>query len=145
MSGRSSERAAGSHTTLQKLMSLFHFGITLFAVALSGMTILLAGITTLRSYADRNIELAAQLGRIVSSIVGFLNPDIIYLCDEIPQTERFRQMVYDAAISRMQPGADLVLAMQMRERLTKLDPCLLGAAQYVGDVCLEKLHTSSEL
>ena len=62
MSGRPSDRAAGSHTTLQKLLSRFHFGITLFAVALSGMTILLAGITTLRSYADRNIELAAKLG-----------------------------------------------------------------------------------
>ena len=62
MSGRPSDRAGGSHTTLQKLLSRFHFGITLFAVALSGMTILLAGITTLRSYADRNIELAAKLG-----------------------------------------------------------------------------------
>jgi diguanylate cyclase (GGDEF)-like protein len=49
-------------TTLQKLLSRFHFGITLFAVALSGLTILLAGITALRGYADRNIELAAQLG-----------------------------------------------------------------------------------
>ncbi|MDZ3830301.1 MAG: diguanylate cyclase [Sphingopyxis sp.] len=49
-------------TTLQRLLSRFHFGITLFAVALSGMTILLAGVTALRSYADRNIELAAQLG-----------------------------------------------------------------------------------
>jgi diguanylate cyclase (GGDEF)-like protein len=52
----------GARTTLQKLLSRFHFGITLFAVALSGITILLAGITTLRSYADHNIELAAQLG-----------------------------------------------------------------------------------
>ncbi|KTE19115.1 diguanylate cyclase [Sphingopyxis sp. H050] len=49
-------------TTLQKLLSRFHFGITLFAVALSGMTILLAGVTTLRGYADRNMELAARLG-----------------------------------------------------------------------------------
>lgn len=49
-------------TTLQKLLSRFHFGITLFAVALSGMTILLAGVTALRGYADRNMELAAQLG-----------------------------------------------------------------------------------
>lgn len=61
MTDRPSDRA-GSRTTLQKLLSRFHFGITLFAVALSGMTILLAGITTLRSYADRNIELAAKLG-----------------------------------------------------------------------------------
>ncbi|MBA3941729.1 MAG: GGDEF domain-containing protein [Sphingopyxis sp.] len=52
----------GARTTLQKLLSRFHFGITLFAVALSGMTILLAGITALRDYADRNMELAAQLG-----------------------------------------------------------------------------------
>lgn len=49
-------------TTLQKLLSRFHFGITLFAVALSGLTILLAGVTAMRGYADRNIELAAQLG-----------------------------------------------------------------------------------
>lgn len=49
-------------TTLQRLLSRFHFGITLFAVALSGVTILLAGVTALRSYADRNVELAAQLG-----------------------------------------------------------------------------------
>lgn len=52
----------GSRTTLQKLLSRFHFGITLFAVALSGLTILLAGVTALRGYADRNMELAAQLG-----------------------------------------------------------------------------------
>ncbi|MBB6427565.1 diguanylate cyclase [Sphingopyxis sp. JAI128] len=52
----------GARTTLQKLLSRFHFGITLFAVALSGLTILLAGITALRGYADRNMELAAQLG-----------------------------------------------------------------------------------
>jgi len=52
----------GTRTTLQKLLSRFHFGITLFAVALSGLTILLAGVTALRGYADRNMELAAQLG-----------------------------------------------------------------------------------
>ena len=52
----------GARTTLQKLLSRFHFGITLFAVALSGLTILLAGVTALRGYADRNMELAAQLG-----------------------------------------------------------------------------------
>ena len=52
----------GPRTTLQKLLSRFHFGITLFAVALSGLTILLAGVTALRGYADRNMELAAQLG-----------------------------------------------------------------------------------
>lgn len=52
----------GTRTTLQKLLSRFHFGITLFAVALSGITILLAGVTALRGYADRNMELAAQLG-----------------------------------------------------------------------------------
>lgn len=51
-----------ARTTLQKLLSRFHFGITLFAVALSGLTILLAGVTALRGYADRNMELAAQLG-----------------------------------------------------------------------------------
>ena len=53
---------SGARTTLQKLLSRFHFGVTLLAVALSGITILLAGITTLRSYADHNIELAARLG-----------------------------------------------------------------------------------
>ena len=52
----------GARMTLQKLLSRFHFGITLFAVALSGLTILLAGVTALRGYADRNMELAAQLG-----------------------------------------------------------------------------------
>ena len=41
----------GARTTLQKLLSRFHFGVTLLAVALSGITILLAGITTLRGYA----------------------------------------------------------------------------------------------
>ncbi|PKP87735.1 MAG: GGDEF domain-containing protein [Alphaproteobacteria bacterium HGW-Alphaproteobacteria-17] len=61
MTGQSPERI-GTRTTLQKLLSRFHFGITLFAVALSGLTILLAGVTALRGYADRNIELAAQLG-----------------------------------------------------------------------------------
>src|SRR3546814_16693340 len=50
------------HTTLQRLLSRFHFGITLFAVALSGITILFAGISALRGYADGNLELAAQLG-----------------------------------------------------------------------------------
>ncbi len=66
MTDRSAERRPpermGARTTLQKLLSRFHFGITLFAVALSGLTILLAGVTALRSYADRNMELAAQLG-----------------------------------------------------------------------------------
>jgi diguanylate cyclase (GGDEF)-like protein len=61
MTGRPSERES-ARTTLQKLLSRFHFGITLFAVALSGATILLAGVTTLRGYADRNMELAARLG-----------------------------------------------------------------------------------
>ncbi len=61
MTGKAPERI-GARTTLQKLLSRFHFGITLFAVALSGLTILLAGVTALRGYADRNIELAAQLG-----------------------------------------------------------------------------------
>jgi len=55
-------RRPAPRTTLQKLLSRFHFGITLFAVALSGLTILLAGITAMRGYADRNVELAAQLG-----------------------------------------------------------------------------------
>src|SRR3546814_18846313 len=35
----------GARTTLQKLLSRFHFGITLFAVALSGLTILLSEVT----------------------------------------------------------------------------------------------------
>jgi diguanylate cyclase (GGDEF)-like protein len=61
MTGKTPERI-GARTTLQKLLSRFHFGITLFAVALSGLTILLAGVTALRGYADRNMELAAQLG-----------------------------------------------------------------------------------
>lgn len=61
MTGQTPERI-GARTTLQKLLSRFHFGITLFAVALSGLTILLAGVTALRGYADRNMELAAQLG-----------------------------------------------------------------------------------
>ncbi|MBL9069299.1 MAG: diguanylate cyclase [Sphingopyxis sp.] len=61
MTARPPERA-GARTTLQKLLSRFHFGITLFAVALSGATILLAGVTTLQGYADRNMELAARLG-----------------------------------------------------------------------------------
>lgn len=52
----------GARTTLQKLLSRFHFGITLFAVALSGLTILLAGVTALRDHADRTLNLAAQLG-----------------------------------------------------------------------------------
>lgn len=65
MTGPSTNRPIeriGTRTTLQKLLSRFHFGITLFAVALSGLTILLAGVTALRGYADRNMELAAQLG-----------------------------------------------------------------------------------
>ena len=61
MTRRASERAP-KRISLQKLLSRFHFGITLFAVALSGLTILLSGITAMRGYADRNIELAAQLG-----------------------------------------------------------------------------------
>lgn len=66
MSERPTERQTperlGARTTLQKLLSRFHFGITLFAVALSGLTILLAGITALLGSADRNLQLAAQLG-----------------------------------------------------------------------------------
>jgi len=65
MSGPDMPRAPeriGTRTTLQKLLSRFHFGITLFAVALSGLTILLAGVTALSGYADRNMELAARLG-----------------------------------------------------------------------------------
>ncbi len=61
MTGKTPERI-GARTTLQKLLSRFHFGITLFAVALSGLTILLAGVSALRGYADRNMELAAKLG-----------------------------------------------------------------------------------
>ena len=61
MTRRASD-GAPARTSLQKLLSRFHFGITLFAVALSGLTILLSGITAMRGYADRNIELAAQLG-----------------------------------------------------------------------------------
>ena len=60
---------SGAHTTLQKLLSRFHFGVTLLAVALSGITILLAGITTLRGYADRNMELAAQVEMVVDLAV----------------------------------------------------------------------------
>src|SRR3546814_17789952 len=52
----------GARTTLQKLLARFHFGITLFAVALSGLTILLSGVTALRGDADRNMERAAHLG-----------------------------------------------------------------------------------
>ncbi|HMO76879.1 MAG TPA: diguanylate cyclase [Sphingopyxis sp.] len=61
MTARASKKT-GARTTLQKLLSRFHFGITLFAVALSGLTILLAGVAAMRGHADRNIELAAQLG-----------------------------------------------------------------------------------
>jgi diguanylate cyclase (GGDEF)-like protein len=61
MTDRLTERKT-ARTTLQKLLSRFHFGVTLFAVALSGLTILLAGVTALRDHADRTLELAARLG-----------------------------------------------------------------------------------
>jgi diguanylate cyclase len=48
--------------SLRRLLGRFHFGITLVAVAISGLTVFLAGIAALRGYADRNLELASQLG-----------------------------------------------------------------------------------
>ena len=59
---RQTAERTGARRTLQKLLSRFHFGITLFAVALSGLTVLLAGVTALLGSADRNLQLAAQLG-----------------------------------------------------------------------------------
>jgi diguanylate cyclase (GGDEF)-like protein len=53
------DRAA---TSLSRLLGRFHFGITLLAVAMSGLTVFLAGIAALRGYAESNLELASQLG-----------------------------------------------------------------------------------
>lgn len=47
--------------TLRGVLARYHFGITLFAVALSWCAILFAGATALRSYADQNLALVAQL------------------------------------------------------------------------------------
>lgn len=48
-------------TTLHRLLSRYHFFITLLAVTLAWCTILFAGMTALRSYASQNLQLAAQL------------------------------------------------------------------------------------
>lgn len=48
-------------TTLHRLLSRYHFFITLLAVTLAWLTILFAGMTALRSYASQNLQLAAQL------------------------------------------------------------------------------------
>jgi diguanylate cyclase len=48
--------------TLHQLLGRFHFGVTLVAVALSGLTVFFAGVAALRGYTDRNLELASQLG-----------------------------------------------------------------------------------
>ncbi len=91
------------HTTLQKLLSRFHFGITLFAVALSGLTILLAGVTALRGYADRNLELAAQLGAYG------VEPALVF---KDPQAAREGL----AALTRM-PGIAHLRVLDDRDRL----------------------------
>ncbi len=54
--------ASGQTTSLSRLLGRFHFGITLLAVAISGLTVFLAGIAALRGYAESNLELASQLG-----------------------------------------------------------------------------------
>lgn len=54
--------SAPASTSLNRLLGRFHFGITLIAVAISGLTVFLAGIAALRGYAESNLELASRLG-----------------------------------------------------------------------------------
>ncbi|MDF0544522.1 diguanylate cyclase [Sphingobium sp. H39-3-25] len=46
--------------TLRRVLSRMHLRVTLFAVAMAGLTVLATGLVVMRGYAHRNLELIAQ-------------------------------------------------------------------------------------
>lgn len=50
----------GGLPTLRHVLSRMHLRVTLFAVAMAGLTVLATGLVVMRGYAHRNLELIAQ-------------------------------------------------------------------------------------
>jgi predicted NBD/HSP70 family sugar kinase len=91
-------------------------------------------------------EVGITIGQMVADIVSLLNPDYIFVGDEIPPTVAFRETVENAAMENLQTGISPnvhTLVLEYEEaRIARLDPALLGASSFVIDAFIQTIEFS---
>ncbi|MGI6005473.1 MAG: ROK family protein [Christensenellales bacterium] len=100
-------------------------------------------------------ECAQTCGKAISVLIELMNPDVVFFGDEIPNSEAYMALVYQEAIKNLKHESAVRFAWMgpsntmtfispekttwdkaIVGRLTKLDPSLTGAADYVFSVVL---------
>jgi predicted NBD/HSP70 family sugar kinase len=88
-------------------------------------------------------DVGKTLGQIVASITNLLNPDHILLGDEVPQTQRMKDIIGNEARKYIPKEIDLNFHMFILDfeshRQSKIDPCLIGASRYIMDAFIQSI------
>ena len=93
-------------------------------------------------------EVGIHLGRVIAIIINFLNPDYIFIGDELPLNSRMHQIIEKEAQKYCNKSINFNLHMEdfdfEQSRDTKLDPTLIGASKYVADAFLHSMKFNEE-
>jgi N-acetylglucosamine repressor len=88
-------------------------------------------------------DVGVQLGRMVADLINILNPDSIFIGDEIPQTERMKDIIEKEARRHISKGVNPNLHLEVlgfaSARDTKRDPSLIGASNYIFDAFIQSI------
>lgn len=93
-------------------------------------------------------EVGVHMGKVVATVTNLINPDYIFLGDELPLNTRMYKIIEEEARKYCNKSINFNLHMENfnfeRSRDSKLDPCLLGASTYVADAFLQSMRFTGE-
>lgn len=82
-------------------------------------------------------DAAAYLGKTVASLVNLLNPDAIFIGDEVPADDNFLRVVRQTAEKYTENSLDDVIRHHRVKRASQNDPALIGATEYLVAAAIE--------
>ena len=93
-------------------------------------------------------EVGIYLGRAVGTLINLLNPDVILIGDEMPQSKRMHDIIETEARKYCNRSIHFNLHMDEIDfeasRDSKKDTTLLGASMYVADAFLQSMRFNNE-
>ena len=89
-------------------------------------------------------EVGEALGILIANIESLLNPDYIFISDELPTTSKMKSIIMDEAKrylpESISPNLHLYVLDYDQSRVTKDDPSLLGANSYLIDAFIQSME-----
>lgn len=82
-------------------------------------------------------DAAVYLGKAVASLVNLLNPDAIFIGDEVPAGDNFLQVIRQTAEKYTENSMEDVIVRHKVKRVSQNDPALIGATEYVVAAAIE--------